>query len=178
MERDFGKRGDEPMAQEPEEAEAPAASSGGGQEEKMQEEETTVMKTKRPIEDEETEAKRPRVEAEPKNTINSDIDMDDELNKLKMQNWNFMSMVKGYDFRREKDRQRFMRELEERQPDAVFGGANRSTPNVVMNFMTKVYKKQAEKERFFVHVQDRIGVNGCSADDPACPRARISDHEA
>ena len=27
MERDFGKRGDEPMAQEPEEAEAPAASS-------------------------------------------------------------------------------------------------------------------------------------------------------
>ena len=155
MERDFGKRGDEP-----EEAEAPAASSGGGQEEKMQEEETTVMKTKRPIEDEEAEAKRPRVEAEPKNTINSDIDMDDELNKLKMQNWNFMSMVKGYDFRREKDRQRFMRELEERQPDAVFGGANRSTPNVVMKFMTKVYKKQAEKERFFVHVQDRIGVNG------------------
>ena len=53
-----------------------------------------------------------------------------------------------------------MRELEERQPDAVVGGANRSTPNVVMNFMTKVYKKQAEKERFFVHVQDRIGVNG------------------
>ena len=153
------------MAQEPEEAEAPAASSGGGQEEKMQEdkmqeEETTVMKTKRPIEDEETEAKRPRVEAEPKNTINSDIDMDDELNKLKMQNWNFMSMVKGYDFRRGKDRQRFMRELEERRPDAVFGGANRSTPNVVMNFMTKVYKKQAEKERFFVHVKDRIGVNG------------------
>ena len=86
--------------------------------------------------------------------------MDGELNKLKMQNWNFMSMVKGYDFRREKDRQRFMRELEERQPDAVFGGASRSTPNVVMNFMTRVYKKQAEKERFFVHVQDRIGVNG------------------
>ena len=44
LERDFGKRGDEPMAQEPEEAEAPAASSGGGQEEKMQEEETTVMR--------------------------------------------------------------------------------------------------------------------------------------
>ena len=86
--------------------------------------------------------------------------MDDELNKLKMQNWNFMSMVKGYDFRREKDRQLFMRELEERQPDAVFGGANRSTPNVVMNFMTKVYKQQAEEERFFVHVQDRVGVNG------------------
>ena len=53
-----------------------------------------------------------------------------------------------------------MRELEERQPDAVFGGANRSTPNVVMNFMIKVYKKQAEKESVFVHVQDRIGVNG------------------
>ena len=53
-----------------------------------------------------------------------------------------------------------MRELEERQPDAVFGGANRSTPNVFLNFMTKVYKKQTEKERFFVHVQDRIGVNG------------------
>ena len=29
-----------------------------------------------------------------------------------------------------------------------------------MNFMTKVYKKQAEKERFCVHVQDWIGVNG------------------
>ena len=29
-----------------------------------------------------------------------------------------------------------------------------------MNFMTNVYKKQAEKERFFVHVQDRISVNG------------------
>ena len=68
----------------------------------MQEEETTVMKIKRSIKDEETEAKRPRVEAEPKNTINSDIDMDDELNKLKMQNWNFMSMVTGNDFRREK----------------------------------------------------------------------------
>ena len=53
-----------------------------------------------------------------------------------------------------------MREIGERQPDAVKGGASRSTPNVVMNFMTKVYKKQAEKERFFVHVQDRMGVNG------------------
>ena len=68
MERDFGKRGDEPMAQEPDEAEAPTVSSGGGQEEKMQEEETTVMKTKRPMEDEATKAKRPGVEAEPKNT--------------------------------------------------------------------------------------------------------------
>ena len=131
------------MAQEPEEAEAPTACSG--QEEKMQEEETTVMKTKRPIEDEETEAKKPRVEAEPKKTTNSDIDMDDELNKLKIQNWNFMGMVKDCDFRREKDRQRFMRELEELQPHAVFGGANRSTPNVVMNFMTVVYKKQVEE---------------------------------
>ena len=42
----------------------------------------------------------------------------------------------------------------------VPGGASRSTPNVVMNFMTKVYKKHAEIESFFVHVQDRIGVNG------------------
>ena len=67
------------------------------QEEKMQDEETTVMKTKRPIENEETDAKKPRVEDEPKNSINSDIDMDEELKKLKMQNWNFMSMVKGYD---------------------------------------------------------------------------------
>ena len=102
------------MAQEPKEAEAPAASSGGGQDEKMQEEnmpekETAVTKTKRPMEDEETEAKRPRIEDEPKNSINSDIDMDDELNKLKMQSWNFMSMVKGHDFRRAKDGQPFMR---------------------------------------------------------------------
>ena len=139
------------MAQEPKEAEAPAASSGGGQDEKMQEEnmqekETAVTKTKRPMEDEETEAKRPRNGDEPKNSINSDIDMDEELNKLKMQSWNFMSMVNGYDFRRAKDRQRFMRELGERQPDAVTGGASRSTQNVVMNFMTKVYKKQAEEE--------------------------------
>ena len=85
--------------------------------------------------------------------------MDEELNKLKMQSWNFMSMVRGYDFRRAKDRQRFMAELWERQPDAVRGGASRSTPNVVMNFMSKVYKKQAEEERFFVHVQDRVGVS-------------------
>ena len=139
------------MAQEPKEAEAPAASSGGGQDEKMQEEnmqekETAVTKTKRPMEDEETEAKRPRKGDEPKNSINSDIDMDEELNKLKMQSWNFMSMVKGHDFRRAKDPQPFMRELGERQPDAVTGGASRSTQNVVMNFMTKVYKKQAEEE--------------------------------
>ena len=107
MERDLGKTGDEPMAQEPEEAEAPAASSAGGQEEKMQEE-TAMMKTKRPKEDEETEAKRPRVEDEPKNSTNSDIDMYEELHKLKMQSWNFMSMVKGYDFRQAKDRQRLM----------------------------------------------------------------------
>ena len=105
-----------------------------------------MTKTKRPMEDEETEAKRPRIEDEPKNTVNSDIDMDEELNKLKMQSWNFMSMVNGYDFRRAKDRQRFMRELGERQPDAVTGGATRSTQNVAMNFMTKVYKKQAEEE--------------------------------
>ena len=32
--------------------------------------------------------------------------------------------------------------------------------DVVTNFMTKVYKKQAEEERFFVHVQDRVGVSG------------------
>ena len=48
-ERNRGKTGDEPMAQEPKEAEAPAASSGGGQDEKMQEEnmqekETAVTK--------------------------------------------------------------------------------------------------------------------------------------
>ena len=67
-----------------EEAEAPAASSGGGHEEKMQEEETTVVKTKRPMEDEERDAKRPRVEDEPKSSINSDIDLDKELQKLKM----------------------------------------------------------------------------------------------
>ena len=59
MEWDLGKTGDEPMAQEPEEAEAPAASSAGGQKKKMQEEETAVMRTKRPVEDEETEVKRP-----------------------------------------------------------------------------------------------------------------------
>ena len=97
MGRDPAKTGDEPMAQEPEEAEAPAASSrgedAGG--------EDAGMKTKRPVEDEETEAKRPRGEDDPKNSINSDIDTDEELNKLKMQNWNFMSMVK-YDIRREK----------------------------------------------------------------------------
>ena len=52
----------------------------------MQEEETAVMRTKRSMEDEDTEAERPRVEDEPKNSINSDIDMDEELNKLKMQN--------------------------------------------------------------------------------------------
>ena len=71
-----------------------------------------------------------------------------------------------------------MRELEERQPDAVFGGGNRSTPNVMMNFMTKVYKKQAEKERFFVQRTGPDRCQWCSTDDPACPRARISDHEA
>ena len=59
MEMDLGKTGDEPVAQEPEDAEAPAASSGGGQEEKMQEKKSAVMKTTRPMEDEETEAKRP-----------------------------------------------------------------------------------------------------------------------
>ena len=77
--------GTEPMAQEPEEAEAPAASSGGGLEEKMQEEETAVMKTKRPRRMRK-QKRRGRVEDEPKNSINSDIDMDEELNKLKMQN--------------------------------------------------------------------------------------------
>ena len=100
MDSDPGETGDQPMAQEPE---APPACSRGGQEEKtqeekMQEEENTAMKTKRPMEDEETEAKRPRVEDEPRNSIHTDIDIDEELNKLKMQNWNFMSMVKGYDF--------------------------------------------------------------------------------
>ena len=84
--------------------------------------------------------------------------MDGELNKLRVQNWNFMSMVKGYDFRRAKDRQWFMRELDKRQLDAVIGGASRSTPNVVTNFMTKVYNMQ--EERFFVHVQDLVGVSG------------------
>ena len=96
MERDLGRTGDEKIAQEPEEAEAPAASSGGGQEEKMQEEETAVMWTKRPMEDEETQG---TLEDEPKNSINSDSDMGEELNKLKMQNWNFMRMVKGSAFR-------------------------------------------------------------------------------
>ena len=126
-----------------------------------------MMKTKRPMEDEETEAKRPRVEAEPKNTINSDIDMDEELKKLKMQSWNFMSMVKGFDVLREKDRQRFIREL-----------GSRSTPNVVMNFMTKNTRSKQRRRGFFVHVQDWIGVQWGSTDDPACPRAGISDHEA
>ena len=50
---------------------------------------------------------------------NSDFDMDEELKKLKMLNWKSMSMVKGFDFRRAKDRQRFMRELDERQSDVV-----------------------------------------------------------
>ena len=53
-----------------------------------------------------------------------------------------------------------MQEPDERQPDAVRGGANRSTPNVVINFMTKVYKKQAEEERFSVPVKDPVGVSG------------------
>ena len=112
------------------------------------------------MEDEETEAKRPRIENEPKNSINSDIDMDEELNKLKMQSWNFMSMVNGYDFRRAKDRQRFMRELGERQPDAVTGGASRSTQNVVMNFMTKSVQEASGGGEFFVHVQNRVGISG------------------
>ena len=68
-----------------------------------------------------------------------------------------------------------MRDLDERQPDAVTGGANRSTPNMAMNFMTKVYKKLAEEERFFVHVQDWVGVSGAVRE---CSRAGISDHEA
>ena len=156
MERDLGKTGDEPMAQEPEKAEAPAASFGGDQEEKMQEEETAVMKTKRRMEDEETEARR--LWSEPKNPVNSDIDMDEELTKLKMQNWGFVSMVKVYDFRRAIDR------CEHLANDSLiqfFGGANRSTSNVVMNFMTKVNKKQAkQEERFFVLVQDRVSVSG------------------
>ena len=50
----------------------------------MQEEETAVKKTKRPMEGEETQAKRPRVADEPKNSINSDIDKDEELTKLKI----------------------------------------------------------------------------------------------
>ena len=29
-----------------------------------------------------------------------------------------------------------------------------------MSFMTKGHKKQAEEERFFVHVQDWVGVSG------------------
>ena len=103
------------------------------------------------------------------------MDMDEELNKLKMRNWNFMSIVNGYDFRRAKDRQRFMRKLGERQLGAVFGGAGRSTANVVTNFMTKVYKMLEEEERFFVHVQDWVCV---SLDCPACSRAGISDHGA
>ena len=68
-----------------------------------------MMKTNGLMEDEETEA--PRKEDEPKNSINSDIDMDEELNKLKIQSWNFVSMVKGYDFRRATARHRSMREL-------------------------------------------------------------------
>ena len=119
MERDLGKTGDEPVAQNSRRRKPQQLPP-----EKMQEEETVVMKTQRPMEDEETEAKRPSVADEPKNSINSDMDVDEELNKLKMLNWNFVSMVKGYDFRRAKDRQRFMRELRERQPDAVIGGAS------------------------------------------------------
>ena len=39
-----------------------------------------------------------------------------------------------------------------------------------MNFMTKVYKKPAEEERFFVHVQDRgkLSLRGL-ADPPPSP---------
>ena len=72
-----------------------------------------------------------------------------------------MSMVKGYDFRRAKDRQRFIRELGERQPDAVTGRASRSTPNEEV-------------------LCARTGPGQCqwgNADDPACPRAWIIDHE-
>ena len=53
-----------------------------------------------------------------------------------------------------------MRELGEGQPDAVTAGASRSTPNVVMNFMINVYKKQVEEEGFSVHEQDPVGVSG------------------
>ena len=126
----------------------------------MQGKETAVIRTKRPMEEEETEAKRPGVEDEPKNSKKTEIDMDEELNKLKVQNSNFMSTATGHDPRRAKDPRRFMRELDERRPDAVIGGATRSTLNVVMNFMTKVYKKQADEERFCVHVQDGVGVSG------------------
>ena len=148
MERYPGKTGDEPIEQEPEEPEAQQLAPEMARRRRC--------RRRKPMEDEETAAKRPGVEDEPKNSINSDIDMEEVLKKLKMQSWNFMSMVKGYDFRRAKDRQRFMRELDERQPDAVTGGASRSTTN----FMTKVYKKHAEKERFFVHVQDPVIVSG------------------
>ena len=55
--------------------------------------------------------------------------------------------MKGTTSDEQKIDKRFMREVGERQPDAVIGGASRSTPNVVMNFMTKVYKKPAEEER-------------------------------
>ena len=182
MERDLGKRGDEPMAQEPEEAEAPAASSGGGQEEKMQEEkmqkeETTVMKTKRPMEDEETKAKRPRVEAEPKSTINSDIDMDEELNKLKMQSWNFMSMVKGYDFRREKDRQRFMRELGTAARCSFWKSEPIDAERCDELHDQSVQEASGEREVLCARTGPDRCHWGCT-DDPACPRARISDHEA
>ena len=164
MERDLGKAGPEPMEQEPEQAEAPdsggAASSGNDQEEKMHEEETAAKTTKRPAEDTEPEAKRPRVGAEPESAIEKDLDMDEELNKLKMQDWNVMNMMRDYDFRRARDQQRFMRDLGEQQPDAVIGGASRSTSSVVMNFMIKAYKKQAKGEKFFVHLQDRAGISG------------------
>ena len=65
MERDLGKTGDGPMAQEPrrrlklQQLAPEVAQEEKMQEEKMQTEETSVMKTKRPMEDEETEAKRP-----------------------------------------------------------------------------------------------------------------------
>ena len=87
-------------------------------------------------------------------------------------------MVKGCDFQRAKDRQRFMRELLERQPDAVERGGSRSTPNVVMNFLANVYKKQAEEERFLCA---RRGPGRCQwggTDDPACPTAGFRYHEA
>ena len=101
------------------------------------------------MQEEETEAKRPRVKDEPQNSINSDIDMDEQLNKLKMQNWSFMSMVKGYEFRRAKDRQQFMRELDERQPDA-----ERSDELYDQSL------QEASGGEVFVHVQDPVGVSG------------------
>ena len=106
--------------------------------------------------------------------------MDEELNKLKMQRLELLEHGEGLPTTSD-DQKIDNGSCENLGNDSqvqFVGRASRSAPNVVMNFMTKVYKKQAEDERFLVHVQDLSRSQWGSTDDPACPRAGISDHEA